>query len=492
MHTIDVLLIVFCFVLDDVGPDHELLGASFLPYLQGSRSAFNSSKIAVIDNCYHIILCFSQFCGSVYGVSHLLNHIMTRFGVLDFLTSFNAFMTDRATVNRLVEELISFLIILVTEIPLPGFESAGDRVKIMLRRELVHKLVGGSCPYSDLQACMGLVPESEKVKSSVLDSVIEAIAEWQEGTALEPSKLRLKEAAWAEYDPAFPHASNKTHQIAMETRPKLKYAQPMTPPPPPAHPAFVSLRLSILCDPILLTTTRNLVYAFAAIRLPPSPAFVTVKSQWELQCSTSCFVKVLQLLTLVIHNAFSKEQVPPVDSTSDLNDSVPNADERKALLSAFMLECPCTLGVDSTNHSTLPSMINVLMDLHDSLNSSGGDSHTVLCLLWIIGKVGELSLECDKVVDERMNKQLNEKRAIEMKERRDRARAKAMAAMKKSANAFAEHIEGLSDEEEDEAADSVSPGQEGCAIECIICRSHESNDVMGYLAFSQVLKCKAI
>jgi hypothetical protein len=413
---------------------------------------------------------------------------MARFGVFDFLASINSFTTERVTVSRLVEEMISFLILLVTEIPLPGYESPADRVKIMLRRELVHKLVGGPCTYSELQECMGLIPESEKVKSSVFDSVIEAIAEWQEGTALEPSKLRLREAAWAEYDPSFSHASNRTHQIAMETRPKLKYAQPMAPPPPPAHPAFVALRLTMLCDPILLEIARDLVYAFAASRLPSSPAFAAVKSQWEMQCSTSCFVKVLQLLTLVMHNAFSKEQAPSAESDAEA-ESIPSAEERKAFLSTFMLECHNPLGPAAVNQSPLPSMIDVLMDLHDCFNSSGGDSHTVLWLLWIIGKVGELSSDCDRIVDERMSQQLNEKRAIEMKERRDRARAKAMAAMKKSANAFAEHIEGLSDEEDDEQqSEGGGGGQEGLSMECIICRSHESKDVMGFLAFSQVCK----
>ena len=391
----------------------------------------------------------------------------------------------------MVEELVSFLILLVTEIPLPGFESPADRVKIMLRREIVHKLVSGPCTYSELQECMGLVPESEKVKSSVLDSLIEAIGDWQEGTALEPSKLRLKESVWAEYDPSFPHASTKAHQVAMETRPKMKYAQPITPPPPPAHPAFASLRLAMLCDPILLNLLRDLVYSHVSGRCSTSQGYSDVKNNWALQCSTTCFAKVLQLLTLVMHNAFSKEKEPPEvvrhGSEEDLDGElgVLSAEERRSALSQFMLEAP-NIVIESNGDDVvveMPSLIGALMDVHDSLSSGGGELHTFQWLLWFISKVEELSAECEGVVDQRMSSQLNEKRALEMKERRDRARARAMAAMKKSANAFAAHIEGMSDDDDEEEEDDGDQQVE--LMECIICRSKEPNDVMGFLGFSQ-------
>mmetsp|Transcript_14235 Transcript_14235/g.21295 ORF Transcript_14235/g.21295 Transcript_14235/m.21295 type:complete len:1890 (-) Transcript_14235:130-5799(-) len=430
-----------------------------------------------------------QFLATVYGSNRLFNHIIHRFGLFEYLSSKKSTgrQVDSSATEQLLEEMITFLITLVTELPLPAYENPADRVKIMLRREVVHKLVGGPCTYSDLQETMGLIPDSDKVKSSLLDNVIDSIAEWLEGTALEPSKLRLKERAWSEYDPAFPHTLHKTHQAALESRPKLKYAQPIVPPPPVAHPAFAAARVLLLSDRALLSVVRDIIYSYTASRRvvgAASEAYFYICSEWQLKCSLSGFTKVLQLMTLVMHNAFTVDPAPMYLAGYDRelcgNAGVPSPADRREMLSSFMRESPDV--VASTDRVvTLPPLIVCLMDLHSSLSNAGVDDPIKQWVLWVISKVGELCSKCQAIVEERMQKQLDEKRMLELQERRDRARERAMQAMKKSATSFAAHIEGMSDDEDDDVMDTNGEDK----LECIVCRDQDNKDHIGYLAFSQ-------
>lgn len=50
--------------------------------------------------------------------------------------------------------MLLLIITMVTELPLPAHADQTKRVEIMLRREVVHKLVGGVAAYSELQECM--------------------------------------------------------------------------------------------------------------------------------------------------------------------------------------------------------------------------------------------------------------------------------------------------------------------------------------------------
>ena len=54
----------------------------------------------------------------------------------------------------MTEYMLHFLITMVTELPFPAFQDPTKRAEAMLRREIVHKLVGGTAAYSELQECM--------------------------------------------------------------------------------------------------------------------------------------------------------------------------------------------------------------------------------------------------------------------------------------------------------------------------------------------------
>ena len=61
----------------------------------------------------------------------------------------------------MTEYMLHFLITMVTELPFPAFQDPTKRAEAMLRREIVHKLVGGTAAYSELQECM--VSEALKI-----------------------------------------------------------------------------------------------------------------------------------------------------------------------------------------------------------------------------------------------------------------------------------------------------------------------------------------
>lgn len=177
----------------------------------------------------------------------------------------------------------------------------------------------------------------------MLDDVIAQVAEWQENAnALEPSKLKLKESAWTEYDPCFTHVGEKTHQFALEMRPKKSnISRPMCPDfnSLPAHPAFVAVRTCTLSDPILLTLVRDLLYASMIDRvsavgagtmflsssvLPPSShpqyPYLVLQKEWSLRCSGAVFSKTLQLLTLMVHNLVRPKNEPQSYSNGKISE----------------------------------------------------------------------------------------------------------------------------------------------------------------------------
>ena len=217
----------------------------------------------------------------------------------------------------------------------------------------------------------GMVPDCEKVKSTVLDDVISQVAEWQEhSSALEPSKLKLKESAWAEYDPCFTHVGEKTHQFALETRPKQSnITRAMCPDFNiiPAHPAFQAVRTCALSDPLLLTLVRDLFYANMIDRIAPMSAgaglctddatathpqypYHMLHKEWTLRCSAAVFSKTLQLLTLMVHNLFRLKNEPNEEESvpcflAGVNEAerlesqsrVPSVQERQDSFESFLL-----------------------------------------------------------------------------------------------------------------------------------------------------------
>lgn len=429
-------------------------------------------------------LLFLQFIGTLQDTSLYLNQIIYRYSLQNFLFGVSIIENtlDMNSTHQLLEGMLLLLINTVTELPLPPSENPSDRIRIMLRREIVHFLISGPCPYSDLQNLMQVcVPESERTNSSVLDDVISAIGDWQEGTSMEPSKVKLKEKSWLEYDSSFPHAAHRAHQKAHENRPKIKSAQPYAPPPPPSHPQFTCFRHSLLTNPILWDIIRTIMVSFLSVREKTFRSHDFKKFR-EMNCPISVFTMSLHLLTLVVHCLFSSENIQV--NLLELEEKFLNLETRRNIFSDFLNEkigdlCRLDMTIEDTK---IPSFLDILIDLYEYFASD--DDPTKHWIFWIIGKITELSSLCDAVVGDRLRQQLEEKRAQELLERRNRARERAMQSMKKSAAAFESHIGNEPDDLIEEEEDATN----GCVLECIVCRSSDNEDTLGYIGYSQASK----
>ena len=368
-----------------------------------------------------------------------------------------------------------------------------------------------------------MIPECEKVKSTILDDVIGHVAEWQENAnALEPSKLKLKETAWAEYDPCFTHVGEKTHLTALELRPKKSnISRPMCPDfnNIPVHPAFNVVRAEMLSDLTLLTIVRDLFYAnmidrissttgSSLVKSHPHYAYHMLRRDWTLRCPAAVFSKAVQLLTLMIHNIARPKGDQKLDSSI-----VPTLDNRRECFERFILSpgdlmlkqkkkgkgrvisigniriqasssasaaqrimdefgvnferfpsdesyfdiameestdeadqngSEETSGGEDSSHMPLPPLLNTIMDIYDSFSTTGSSEDIFIkqSLFWIIGTLeSTLSSKCGEIICSKLKEELHEKRRLEMKEKREKARERAMQAMKKNATAFVEHME---------------------------------------------------
>jgi hypothetical protein len=414
-----------------------------------------------------------------------LNHIIYRHSLHLFLFSeANEIVSyDLNTTHQLLEGMLLLLVNAVTELPLPPFEDQSKRTRITLRREIVHLLISGPCPYSDLQNLMHVcVPESERAKSSILDEVIAAVGDWQEGSSLEPSKVKLKEKAWLEYDPSFPHAIQRTHQKAHENRPKVKSAQPYVPQMPPSHPQFTAFRTRLLANETLWGLLRMLMLSYLSIRHQKFHTLDLLR-YLQLACPLSVFTTSLHLLTLVMHSLFSSDS-PGVNilNCDDETDSLSESYRRESF-ARYLVEPIADVQPSLEGQSNQPTFLSILIDIYEDIGN--GDDPMKHWIFWILSKITELSTECELLVAERLRQQLDEKKAQELLERRNKARERAMQSMKKSAAAFESHIGNEPEElEEDDAAEDT----DGCVLECIVCRSKDSTDTLGFIGHTQASK----
>lgn len=471
-----------------------------------------------------------QFFAVKYGTNCLLNHIFHRYNVFSYVISKKTITaTEIEYGSMLLGEALLLIILLVTELPLPPHQPA-KRSEIVMRREIVHRLVGGPCTYSQLQECLAVVPDHEDVKTEDMDAVIASLAEHREGAGLDPSKLVLKDEMWREYDPAFMHITSGRHQHAYEHRPKCKETQPMAPAPPPSHELFRPLRSFVLSDPLLFFTLRDLFTYHAYERLPQTQVYRSICTEWSFKCSGSEYSRALHLLTLIFHelSLSSTDQTNEHLVSMELSGEAGllSVEDRRTEFSSFLCNSPDVVvqvqkpvvaasaaaetleamptpngsdedGKLGTEDAVIsrPSFLTTLLDIFDSYVNAE-DSNNKFWLRWTIDQSRLLSENCRAVVDARMQSLLENQRAQDMEARRKRARERAMQAFQKTADAFMSKCGDVdSDSDEDRVGNEdkssrLGPGGQSAAeetITCIVCReSGKSVCNFGYIGFSQV------
>jgi hypothetical protein len=161
------------------------------------------------------------------SVLNALRDSRGEFNVVDEAAIHISSQTSEAYPGRFEEALILF-INLISELPLASesskpssYPTMSERSMIMLRRELIHRLAAGPSTYSQLQACVSLIPDGSKISQQDTDKLIMSLSEVRPQVGLEAPKRVLKPECWKEYDPVYPRMRVSSHQHAVETMPKV-------------------------------------------------------------------------------------------------------------------------------------------------------------------------------------------------------------------------------------------------------------------------------
>ena len=423
-----------------------------------------------------------QFASLGLNTHLFLNQLFRRFSLGQYMcvVEFMSPGVDDTMLTMMVEEALIFFIQLVVELPpaLPTDDSVRARVSYQLQREILHRLVSGPKTYSQLQKCLGMVPEFEKCESKLFDDIVYKIAICREShSSLEPPTLVLREEMWSEYDPSFYHISASSHQYAFENRPKLKSSAPLVVQPPRAHTLFHGFRESALSDSLLHIILGNIIYSTAIRRCKKDKGKYSSLHE-NVSTNESLYFRVLHIMTLMLHC------MSAMSTQSEIGEDF-GEDCLKRLQSFFML-----IGnVEDTKLLPHASEVKkeyntfeLLVDLHDSYSDTEEVNQKVWHR-WILEECRKFVPGCEKAFNSRFISQTDtkeSKRAL-LEARKKLAREKAMQSMKNSAKAFANHAKSEFDELE--KAEELNRSEN--LPRCIICQEI-TDDMIGHLGLSQV------
>ena len=386
--------------------------------------------------------------------------------------------------DKLSEEAVDVLIVLVTELPLPPSTDARERLHMLCRREIVHRLCMGGATYSELYdcciaSCGGLTGSKKGIRQDQMDLLLAELADSKRaGSAvLDSEKMALKPELWSLYDPSFYHLSFLDHESIRGRRPKITTPQPLAPPPPRAHPLFSQIRIRVLSCELLQTCLHRLLVTF-------SRAKGTIDRETRaFECSESMLLKVFHLLTLLVHELSLDEHT---SSRAELASAVflkervisKNLRDRNTFFELQQIQ-------GSDFDDVRPHVLCCLVDISDSLRHSEGeeDGRSRLGLEWLYSSLAQLSPACGGYINSRVAKrELGEQKINEGEARKRQARERAMASIASSANAFL----AFGDIED---SDGEMEPRESCELQCIICRSADPQD-MCYMGFIQLSTCR--
>lgn len=247
-----------------------------------------------------------QFLLTVHPTDQFVSQLFYRFGVAEYVAHRKAEAigvsanSDASYLPALLDEALKYIVNLVTELPTPSVahaaaakeagekadsatpspstagteearsakhawsqnqlnESAG-RLLPLVRRELLHKLIGGAATYSQLQECFGIYPEASKLDSDLIDAIITELTVKHDNILQGAPTYTLRKELWAEYDPCFPRVPGSVHQKAFEDRPKITATAPIITKPFVPHECFATVRNHMLLAPVLLRVQVRCIF----------------------------------------------------------------------------------------------------------------------------------------------------------------------------------------------------------------------------------------
>ncbi|XP_054652195.1 E3 ubiquitin-protein ligase UBR1 isoform X2 [Dunckerocampus dactyliophorus] len=211
------------------------------------------------DEMYDKDILMLQIAASRMDGNHFLMLILLRFELFNF---FNGSCSSRdhnelVQWNRLTEEMLYLLIVIVGERYIPGVSNVTKEDVTM--REVIHLLCIEPMAHSSL--VKGL-PDNESHETG-LESVISKVATFKKPGVSGHGLYEVKKEHLVQFNPFFYHYSRSQHTKAEESQKKRRVQEgtdkALHPPvPPPFCPAFSSI-VRLLCCDILIHVLRRVL-----------------------------------------------------------------------------------------------------------------------------------------------------------------------------------------------------------------------------------------
>uniref|UniRef100_A0A8C7V8J5 E3 ubiquitin-protein ligase n=1 Tax=Oncorhynchus mykiss TaxID=8022 RepID=A0A8C7V8J5_ONCMY len=193
------------------------------------------------DEMYDKDVIMLQIAASKMDPNHFIMLILQRFELFDV---FNGSLASKDQWNRLTEEMLYLLIIIVGERYVPGISHVTKEDVTM--REVIHLLCIQPMAHSSL--VKGL-PENESHETG-LETVIPKVATFKKPGVSGHGLYEVKKECLPEFNPFFFHYSKSQHsKVDVALRPPV---------PPPFCPAFSSI-VHLLCCDILIHILRRVL-----------------------------------------------------------------------------------------------------------------------------------------------------------------------------------------------------------------------------------------
>uniref|UniRef100_A0A8C8GSQ8 E3 ubiquitin-protein ligase n=1 Tax=Oncorhynchus tshawytscha TaxID=74940 RepID=A0A8C8GSQ8_ONCTS len=206
------------------------------------------------DEMYDKDVIMLQIAASKMDPNHFIMLILQRFELFDV---FNGSLASKDQWNRLTEEMLYLLIIIVGERYVPGISHVTKEDVTM--REVIHLLCIQPMAHSSL--VKGL-PENESHETG-LETVIPKVATFKKPGVSGHGLYEVKKECLPEFNPFFFHYSKSQHSKAEDAQKKRRTQEgsdkALRPPvPPPFCPAFSSI-VHLLCCDILIHILRRVL-----------------------------------------------------------------------------------------------------------------------------------------------------------------------------------------------------------------------------------------
>ncbi|KAF7658034.1 hypothetical protein LDENG_00018910 [Lucifuga dentata] len=211
------------------------------------------------DEMYDKDILMLQIAASKIDPNHFIMLTLLRFELFDYFNGSGSSkdQDELVQLNRLTEEMLYLLIVIVGERYVPGLSHVTREAVTM--REVIHLLCIEPMAHSSL--VKGL-PENESHETG-LESVITKVATFKKPGVSGHGLYEVKKEHVAEFNPFFYHYSRSQHSKAEESQKKRRAQEgndkALHPPVPPAFCSAFSSIVRLLCCDIMIHILRRIL-----------------------------------------------------------------------------------------------------------------------------------------------------------------------------------------------------------------------------------------